>query len=181
MTTPRFVTEGHGYTTWHCFSSGAHYDPARISWGPVIAIDEHLVAPGGGFDWHPHRGVHIASWVLDGILRHEDSAGGSVDVVPGKLLVQSTGEGIRHRETNASSSVPLRMVQLVVLGSAPYSLRLDDPPAELGEMTVDIVQGPARTAVATFDTDSGVFAPDGTDVGGTALVLHRTPASEIRQ
>ena len=67
----RFHVAHDGIETWHCFSAGAHYDPDNVAYGPMIGCDEHLVGPGAGFDWHPHRGVEIVSWVLSGVLRHQ--------------------------------------------------------------------------------------------------------------
>jgi len=87
-----------GIESWHSFSSGPYYDPDRMSLGPIVGVDEHLVAPGAGFDWHAHRGVHIASWVMAGTLWHEDDTGAAQLVNPGELFVQSTGDGLRHRE-----------------------------------------------------------------------------------
>jgi hypothetical protein len=128
-----------GIESWHCFSSGPFYDPDRISLGPIVGVDEHLVAPGAGFDWHAHRGVHIASWVLEGTLQHEDSNGEVRFVTPGALFVQSTGrEGIRHREWNASGDEPLRFVQITVLGEADYGVWSDKLPAKIAGVTVDV-------------------------------------------
>jgi len=127
-----------GIESWHCFSSGPYYDPARIAWGPVIGLDEHLVAPGAGFDWHAHRGVYIASWVLNGALWHEDSGGGSSLVTPGELFVQSTGSGIRHREWNASDE-PLRFVQITIMAEAEPDTWSTSLPTEIAGVTVDVV------------------------------------------
>jgi mannose-6-phosphate isomerase-like protein (cupin superfamily) len=118
----RFRTDQPGISTWHCFSAGAHYDPGNLSFGALVGVDEHLVQPGAGFDWHAHRGVRIVSWVLDGVLRHEDGNGPERLVGPGELLVQSSGDGIRHRETNASEET-LRFVQTTVLDPSPASVR----------------------------------------------------------
>jgi len=136
----RFETVAEGITTRHCFSAGAHYDPERVGFGPLTGLDEHTVGPGAGFDWHAHRGVEILSWVLDGVLRHEDESGTVLEVGPGELLHQSAGSGIRHRETNASGTVPLRFVQLTVLG-------------ETGPPLV------ARAAVPLLLPRLGLFAP----------------------
>jgi quercetin 2,3-dioxygenase len=119
----RFRTDQAGITTWHCFSAGAHYDPDNLSFGALVGVDEHLVQPGAGFDWHAHRGVRIVSWVLEGVLRHERSGGETRLVRPAELLVQSTRDGIRHRETNASVAEPLRFVQTTVLDDAPAAAR----------------------------------------------------------
>lgn len=43
------------------------------------------IAPDNGFTWHPHRGLEIYTWVLEGTLHHEDTTGGQGDVQPGDL------------------------------------------------------------------------------------------------
>ena len=137
----RFESVQPGIVTRHQFSAGAHYDPDNIAFGPVVGIDEHVVEPGAGFDWHGHRGVHIVSSVLEGMLRHEDSHGVERLVGPGLLLVQSTGDGIRHRETNASDTERLRFVQLTFLVDAPAAVQVAWPPVEFGGVTVTVVRG----------------------------------------
>jgi quercetin dioxygenase-like cupin family protein len=112
----RFETVQPGITTRHCLSSGAHYDEANTGFGPLVAVDEHVLAPGAGFARHAHHGVDIVSWVLDGTLRHEDSSGRVELVQRGTGQVQPAGSGIEHAEGNGSDSVPLRFVQLVLLG-----------------------------------------------------------------
>jgi redox-sensitive bicupin YhaK (pirin superfamily) len=77
--------EQPGIVTWHSFSAGPHYDPNNISFGALIAHDEHLLAAAAGFPKHAHRGVDIVSWVLDGELRHD---GQTLKRMPG-LIVHS--------------------------------------------------------------------------------------------
>jgi quercetin 2,3-dioxygenase len=127
-----------GVESWHCFSSGPYYDPHRISFGPIIGVDEHRVAAGAGFDWHAHAGVHIVTWVLEGVLRHEDSEGVVQHVPPGELFVQSTGPGVRHTETNASSSEPLRFVQVTLLADGPVGAWSARVPATVAGVRIDI-------------------------------------------
>ena len=93
-TAVRFETVQPGITTRHCFSSGAHYDPAHIAFGPLIALDEHALAPGAGFGRHAHRGVEILSWVLSGTLHHEDTAGRVELVRPGTLAFRGLAIGV---------------------------------------------------------------------------------------
>ena len=111
----RYRVEQPGITTWHCFSAGAYYDPDNLAFGRLVACDEHVVAPGAGFDEHAHAGTEIVSWVLDGTLAHSDSAGRRHIVRPGHAQYQLTGSGIRHGEHNASGLEPLRFVQLALL------------------------------------------------------------------
>lgn len=126
----RFESSHDGVRSWHCFSAGAHYDPDNVAHGAVIGVDDHLVAPGSGFDWHGHRGVTIVSYVASGRLRHEDDGGRVRMVGAGEVLVQHTGGGIRHCEVNASAREPLRLIQTTVVAGG-------------GESRIDVVQPPA--------------------------------------
>jgi quercetin 2,3-dioxygenase len=134
----RYRSVQDGIETWHCFAASGHYDAENVSWGALIGCDEHIVAPGGGFDWHPHRGVDIVSWVLSGRLRHEDAQGARL-VGPGQVLWQATGSGIRHRETNASAARALRVIQMTLLASdAAPAVRLGEPPLSVGASRFDV-------------------------------------------
>lgn len=151
----RFVTEHDGITSYHCFSAGPHYDPDRVAFGPLVGVDEHHVAPGAGFDWHAHRGVTIVSWVLDGSLRHEDAAGPRL-VTPGELFVQHAGDGLRHREWNASDSVALRFVQTTVLAATATKACTVHTAIDIERMTVRVGDqfpdsGPAFVLVLVGD------------------------------
>ena len=139
----RFETVEGGVTSCHQFSAGAHYDPERVAFGALTGLDEHLVEPGAGFDWHAHRGVEILSCVLDGTLRHEDDAGRVELVGPGCLLHQSTGSGVRHRETNASDTEQLRLLQLTLIGAAgtPRCVRARPPLLVPGLGLFDVLAG----------------------------------------
>ena len=104
----RFCTriETDGKETWHSFSFGNHYDPSRISFGPIMAINEERLAPGAGYEPHKHREVDILTWVLNGTLAHEDSTGFGGDVTPGTLQHLNAGPGVTHSETNGSNTAP---------------------------------------------------------------------------
>ena len=105
----RFVTRSPGVETRHGFSFGAHYDPDHVAHGRLVVHDEHLLAPSAGFDPHPHRGLEVVSWVLDGELVHEQDA--RREVVPaGHLQRMTTGDGVVHSEHAAGR--PTRFLQL---------------------------------------------------------------------
>ena len=173
----RYLSGGPGVTTRHQFSAGAHYDPDNVAFGPIVAVDEHAVTPGNGFDWHAHRGVHIVSCVLDGTLRHEDSNGGERIIGPGALLVQSTGDGIRHRETNASDVDPLRFVQITVVGAVSSELRLAGSVATVGDVSVAVIRG---TYVAGGSVRQIVTVLDGTYDNGVGVVGHHEAGDSVR-
>lgn len=138
----RFHTVGDGVETWHSFSYGSHYDPEQIGFGPIMAINTEHVAPGGGYDVHDHADVEIVTWVLEGVLRHEDSTGQSGDIRPGTAQRLSAGTGVRHSERNASDTEPLVFVQTMLRSSrddAPEYAQADVPPvAGVLVPTVDV-------------------------------------------
>jgi quercetin 2,3-dioxygenase len=134
----RYVTEQPGITTWHCFSSGAYFDPDNVALGRLIACDEHLLAPGAGFEAHAHRLVELVSWVVDGTLEHRDAAGRRRLIPHGDAQYQRAGDGIRHVERNASALEPLRFVQLWLMSD-------EELPG------YDVAPPPIRTSTARFD------------------------------
>ena len=64
-----------GIESLHAFSFGPHYDPDNLRFGAVLACNEERLAPGAGFDEHPHSHTEIVTWVVEGELTHRDSAG----------------------------------------------------------------------------------------------------------
>lgn len=94
----RFVTRAEGRTTFHSFSYGTHYDPAHVSFGPLIALNDEQLPPGTGYEEHRHSGVVIVSWVLEGRLDHSDSLGNAELLEAGTIAVAETGAGISHAE-----------------------------------------------------------------------------------
>ena len=100
-----------GIVTRHAFSFGRHYDPHWLRHGPLVACNEESLAPGAGFAEHPHSDLEIVSWVLEGELTHEDSAGHRTVVRPGDVQRLSAGRGVRHSERN-DGATPLRFLQM---------------------------------------------------------------------
>ncbi|MEV6728557.1 MULTISPECIES: pirin family protein [unclassified Streptomyces] len=100
-----------GITTLHAFSFGRFYDPDNVRFGPVLACNEETLAPGAGFDEHPHSHTEIVTWVVQGELTHKGSTGESTVVRPGDVQHLGAGSGARHIERN-DGAVPLRFVQM---------------------------------------------------------------------
>lgn len=113
----RATTAGAGTTTRHALSYGSHHDPANTAFGSLVLHDEHLLDPHTGFAEHPHRGLEVVSWVLEGALLHEDDHGGRAAVAPGTVQVLSTGTGVRHAER--AGHAPLRFVQAWLVADEP--------------------------------------------------------------
>ncbi|MFE0422480.1 pirin family protein [Streptomyces sp. NPDC058953] len=109
---------GNGIETAHAFSFGAHYDPANLRFGTLIACNEERLAPGAGFAEHPHSHTEIVTWVAGGELTHEDGTGTATVVRRGDLQRLSAGDGVRHVERNAGDT-PLVFVQMWLMPLEP--------------------------------------------------------------
>ncbi|WP_210587684.1 pirin-like bicupin family protein [Streptomyces sp. GESEQ-35] len=81
---------------------GQPRDPGNTHHGLLLVHNEDTIRPGTGFDTHPHRDMEIVTWVLEGALVHQDSAGNSGVIYPGLAQRMSAGTGILHSEKNDS-------------------------------------------------------------------------------
>ncbi|MER7520917.1 pirin family protein [Streptomyces sp. NPDC126499] len=100
-----------GIDTRHAFSFGRFYDPDNLRFGALLACNEERLAPGAGFDEHPHSHTEIVTWVVEGELTHRDSTGRATVVRPGDLQHLSSAAGVRHVERN-DGPAPLVFVQM---------------------------------------------------------------------
>ncbi|MFI1176449.1 pirin family protein [Streptomyces melanogenes] len=100
-----------GIESLHALSFGGFYDPDNLRFGPVLACNEERLAPGAGFDEHPHSHTEIVTWVVEGELTHRDSTGRATVVRAGDVQHLSSAGGVRHEERN-DGTVPLVFVQM---------------------------------------------------------------------
>ena len=52
-----------------------------------------------GTPWHPHRGFETVTYMIDGVIRHNDSLGGGGVISDGDTQWMTAGQGILHIET----------------------------------------------------------------------------------
>ena len=107
----RFAERAEGRVTHHSLSFGADYDPERLSFGPMVCHDDHLLGAGRGFDTHRHADLEIVTWVVSGALEHVDSTGATHVVEAGSVAHLSAGSGVEHSE-RATDAGPARFVQV---------------------------------------------------------------------
>ena len=63
---------------------------------PFLLLDEmgpNITGPGEavGAPWHPHRGFETVTYLLDGRMKHEDSAGNKGELNPGDVQWMTAG------------------------------------------------------------------------------------------
>jgi len=93
------------------FSFAEYYNPQNIKFGKLRVINDDLIAPGTGFDLHPHQNMEIISYVVDGELTHRDSMGNRSTITRGHVQYMSAGTGVYHSEHNLGDKT-LRLLQI---------------------------------------------------------------------
>lgn len=119
-------------------------------WSPLQRLSGMLtahmtqIAPRNGFGWHPHRGLEIYTWVLEGTLYHEDTTGGKGEIAAGELQRMFSGNYIEHQELNLRDE-KARVIQIWFAsgienrGIAPHYQQVgrgDLPARMLGDATI---------------------------------------------
>jgi redox-sensitive bicupin YhaK (pirin superfamily) len=155
---------GHTRVAWldsrHTFSFGEYHDPEHMGFRALRVINDDRIAPGGGFDTHPHRDMEIVTWVLEGALVHQDSAGHSGVIYPGLAQRMSAGRGIQHSEKNDSWRLggpphtnPVHLIQMWIVpdetGSTPGYEQLEIDHELLSGGLVTVASGMATHDSAT--------------------------------
>jgi redox-sensitive bicupin YhaK (pirin superfamily) len=91
--------EGEGFPVRRAF---AGVDLAQLD--PFVHMDqmgEVEYAPGEpkGTPWHPHRGFETVTYMIDGVMDHQDSHGGGGSITNGDTQWMTAGSGMLHIET----------------------------------------------------------------------------------
>jgi len=84
----------------HHFSFADYHDPDRMNWGRLRVWNDDEIAPGTGFDAHPHRDMEIITYVREGAITHRDNLGNEGRTEAGDVQIMSAGSGIVHAEYN---------------------------------------------------------------------------------
>ena len=146
----------------HHFSFGHYRDPARQGVGGLVVWNDDEIAPGTGFDPHPHRDMEIVTYVREGAITHKDSLGNQGRTEAGDVQVMHAGTGIVHGEWNLDET-PTRLFQIWIrpnrMGVAPGWGSRVFPKGEAGALTplADGRPGADGTALPLY-ADAAVLA-----------------------
>lgn len=91
------------------FAVGGYSPLQRLS--GMLTAHMTQIAPRNGFGWHPHRGLEIYTYVINGELYHEDTTGGKGTIGAGEVQRMFSGNFIQHQELNVTDSFT-RVIQI---------------------------------------------------------------------
>jgi redox-sensitive bicupin YhaK (pirin superfamily) len=168
----RFLTRTDWLESRSSFSYGAHYDPDNVAFGPLLALNDDVLAAGAGFDTHPHSGVDILTWVLDGELTHRDSAGNTGIARPGRTQRLRTGRGVEHSERNEGTR-PVHYVQMWIVSDQPDA----EPDYTQRDLEAELAAGGLVTVAAGGERQPGPAVLE-LHNSGAAFMAARMPAGD---
>ncbi len=160
--------------------------PVLDNLDPFLLLDEFGSEEGadyiGGFPDHPHRGFETVTYMLNGLMRHEDSTGAGGTLGPGSVQWMTAGRGIVHSEMPQQEEGLMRGFQLWV--NLPAADKMCAPryqniePAEIPE--VETADG-VRIRVIAGEVDGTPGAVNGIAVEPTYLDIRLPADSEHTQ
>ena len=157
----------------HSFSFGRYYDPEHMGYETLRVINDDRVAPGGGFDTHPHNDMEIISYVLEGGLAHKDSMGNGSVIVAGDVQRMSAGTGVAHSEFNHSPEDSVHFLQIWFLPEAKglkpgYEQKHFAPADKRGKLKL-VASREGRDGSVSLNQDVDMYA---TLLDGSETVTH---------
>lgn len=147
------------------FSFAEYFDSNNMNFGPMRVLNDDVVAPLRGFGSHPHKEMEIVSIVLDGYLKHEDSAGHTETTTFGGIQRMSAGTGIVHSEVNPSQNQEVNFLQLWFIPDeeklTPSYERTEFDLSQLKNQLLPVVKkGASPSHVANIHQDLTIYLSD---------------------
>ncbi len=139
------------------FAVGGYSPLQRLS--GMLTAHMTQIKPRNGFRWHPHRGLEIYTYVIDGELYHEDTTGGKGVITAGEVQRMFSGHFIQHQELNLTDDYA-RVIQIWFVADTQY-MGLEPhyeqvpmanmPPRMVGDGVVRDIIGPNGATDAHVD------------------------------
>jgi hypothetical protein len=106
--------------------------------------------------------MEIVTYVLRGLLQHQDSMGNGSTIRPGDVQLMSAGTGVTHSEFNGSEDEELELLQMWVLparsGTAPRYEQEHFPLAERRNRLRLVVSPDGADGSLTIGQDTRLYA-----------------------
>jgi len=177
-------TLDHGDRGWlkarHHFVVSTDGNPENGPLGALVVWNDDEIAPGAGFGRHSHADMEIVTYVRQGAVTHEDSAGNVGRTLAGDVQVMSAGTGISHSEHNREEA-PLKLFQIWLMprqsGGTPRWDTRKFPKADRAGRLIELASGDPRNA------ETLMIRADARVLGATLLagtMLTHAPAARLR-
>jgi quercetin 2,3-dioxygenase len=121
---PQYVMEGAGVLLRRSIAT------RRMDYVDPFLLFDHFGSDDpndylAGFPMHPHRGIETVTYMLAGIVHHQDSLGNSGDIRSGDVQWMTSGRGILHEEMPRPVQGKMEGFQLWV--NLPAALKMTRP------------------------------------------------------
>ena len=121
---PQFVMEGAGVLLKRSIAT------RRLDYVDPFLLFDHFGSDNpddylAGFPMHPHRGIETVTYMLAGMVHHQDSLGNSGDIRSGDVQWMTSGRGILHEEMPQPVQRKMEGFQLWV--NLPAALKMTKP------------------------------------------------------
>ena len=161
----------------HHFSFGGYRDADRMGFGRLRVWNDDEIAPGAGFDPHPHKDMEIVTYVRQGAITHRDNLGNEGRTEAGDIQVMHAGTGIVHAEYNREDE-PTRLFQIWITpdrtGVAPGWATERFPRAE-GRLSVVASGRAGETAAGALPLHADAAVLAGVLLAGETIHLTQPP------
>ena len=153
---------------WHIgrfhFPFADYEDPENGPFGILQALNDFELAPGTGFDTHPHDEMEIISYCVEGTLDHVDNMGNKNSINRGDVQYLCAGSGVTHSEMNTMGNGSLRFLQIWITpnvkGLSPiYRSKKYSKDTRKNELSL-VVSGEARDSVIKIHQDANIYVAE---------------------
>lgn len=108
----RGLSDNHWVKSYHSFSYASYYNPSRMNFGALKALNDEFAEPGQGFGNQPQENMEVIFIPLEGNLEYRDSLGNKSLYGFGDIQILSTGTGVHHSEHNPNHDKQLNFLKL---------------------------------------------------------------------
>lgn len=137
----------------------------------------------GGFPNHPHRGFETVTYMLEGKMRHKDSAGNEGVISANGVQWMTAGKGIVHSEMPEQESGLLKGFQLWV--NLPKTHKMTEPAYQefsADKLTIEHGDDGSEIRIISGTTNKGTVGPViNTHVKPTYMDVHLLAGNRFEQ